>query len=113
MYRFADLTVRSLLILNGGAALALLTFATGKSGAGDVSGALATAVALFGTGAWLSVATVALAYFAQRAFVEIEPEEARLRRGKRYSRCAIAAGLASLFVFGVGMYAASTKLMLS
>ncbi len=103
--RFADLTVRSLLILNGGAAIGLLTFVT-NNGRHD----LASLVFWFGLGAWLGVATAAASYLAQVLILEPKSEKVKLWGGQGMRGVAIILGFAALIVFGCGMYQVSQKI---
>lgn len=110
--RFADLAVRSLLILNGGAALAILTYAANATKTGSTYGEeLASLVWYFGVGAFLSAATAGLAYVAQVCFSELSSEgNLNNRWGHRVRVVALVVGIASLAAFGWGMLQASGKL---
>lgn len=110
--RFADLTVRSLLLLNGGAALAVLTFATNANKSmllGSRIEDLASLVWLFALGAGLSVATSAASYLAQVLFTELDaPHDYRL--GNVFRGIAVAFGFAAMVCFFLGMWNASAAL---
>ena len=62
VFRFSDLAVRSLLILNGGAALAILGFASRELSSNKSASAFAPVCFLFGLGSALAVACAGLAY---------------------------------------------------
>lgn len=107
--RFAEITIRSLLLLNGGAAVALLAFAGNAKQSGlpdEQLSAYASAVQMFGWGALLSVGVAALAYLAQLFFTEMsarKPHPAGI-----VLRCAaIFMAFVSLGLFGCGTYKAS------
>jgi hypothetical protein len=111
LFKFADLSVRSLLILNGGAALGLLTFATNNGKAGGVgAGSKAVGVLWFGAGAALSVATAAFSYFAQVAYVQFQDEKGFSLLGTWLRRVAILAGFFSWIAFVGGMYQSALKM---
>lgn len=102
--KFADIAIRSLLVLNGGAALAILSFAAhGFKQEGH--SALSQSVLIFGIGAACSVLTAGLAYLAQSLF------------GHRYNKAGyfaqalgVAVALMSLVAFFAGMMEASRRL---
>ncbi len=96
--RFADITIRSLLLLNGGSALALLSFAGNAASHGDRLRFVPSLIA-FGVGAALSVLTAGLAYLAQNTFVEFQRE--RLADWIRW--VAVACAFAALGAFCAGM----------
>lgn len=102
--KFAEMTIRSLLILNGGAAIAVLTFA-GNAAKSASEVFLANSVVYFGIGAALSVVTAGLAYLAQFLFTNLFE-----RTGRAFQYAAIAATVGSLLAFGCGMKAASDSL---
>ncbi|MFM9850603.1 MAG: hypothetical protein ACKVP3_26175 [Hyphomicrobiaceae bacterium] len=102
--KFSDITIRSLLILNGGAALAVLTFASNTAKTGSNT-ALAAAVFYFGIGAALSVATSALSYLGQSCFTQNWN-----RSGYAFQIAAILFGATSLGLFAWGMLDASHRL---
>lgn len=100
--RFAELAVRSLLILNGGAALGLLTFASNQSKNGGAPIDYADAILFFGVGAALSVLSAGLSYLAQCYFTR-ENGNWQTKAGHVLRGVAIVAWLVSiaLFIFGV------------
>ena len=106
--RFAEMSVRSLLILNGGAALALLTFATSAALRGGTLG-FKTALLAFGAGAALSVVTAAFSYLAQSYYAVSEGEDRSHKLGQVFRQagmtCAVF-GLAAFFT-GVGLVASA------
>jgi hypothetical protein len=65
--RFAEIGIRSLLILNGGAALALLSFASSASSRNEPV-TFKASICAFGAGAALSVLTAGLSYASQSAY---------------------------------------------
>lgn len=103
--RFAELAVRSLLILNGGAALGLLTFASNQSKNGAAPINYADAVWWFGIGAALSVLTAGLAYVAQYFFTH-ENDDWKEKVAIGCQLAAIAVWLASMVLFVCGVSAA-------
>jgi hypothetical protein len=106
--RFAEMSVRSLLILNGGAALALLTFATSAALRGGTLG-FKTALLAFGAGAALSVVTAAFSYLAQSYYAVSEGQDQAHKLGQIFRHagmiCAVL-GLAAFFA-GVGLVASA------
>lgn len=106
--KFADLTVRSLLLLNGGAALAVLTFAAnsakGSSGAVVSAQDLAPSILLFGSGAATSVATAAASYVAQLSYTQDYKKV-----GNTFQVLAVIGGVASLVLFVAGMIVAARR----
>ena len=112
LFRFADLTVRSLLVMNGGAALGLLTFAanTGKIGGVDAQ-VMANGVWWFAIGAALSVATAASSYLAQVAYLELMRSDGKASRiGEALRVCAILLAVASWLSFAIGMWVATSQM---
>lgn len=110
--KFADLAIRSLLILNGGAALALLAFlgnTLGKSQVVDLA-KLGPALQAFGLGAALSVITPASAYIAQ--LMLLRPTSGTKQDiGNGIRLLAIMFWLSGLFFFLRGIYLASSALL--
>lgn len=109
--RFADVTVRSLLILNGGAALALLAFAGNTATKTNIEylPKLAPALQLFGWGATLSVATPALSYLAQMLL--LRPSSGwKWELGVGLRIIAILSAAASLVMFFMGIQRAASGL---
>lgn len=112
--KYSEMAIRSLLILNGGAALAVLTFAGNSSKAGG-SMTLSQSVLFFGSGAALSVLTAGLSYIAQSffswSFSQSDPVKGwRSFCGRVAQGAAVVAALASLVVFVLGMREASGKI---
>ena len=107
--RFADMTLRSLLILNGGAALAVLTFAANriKERAPIADGVLGDLVLTFGAGALLSVFSAGLSYLAQTFFTLTVEETKTSRLGRFFQVLAITCVIASFGAFAFGVYQAS------
>ncbi len=107
--RFAELAIRSLLLLSGGAAVALLSFAGNRGATGKESlDAYAWAVMLFGGSASGSVLTAGLSYLGQSCFTADHDKLGTLLRW-----IAIITWLGSLSAFGVGVKAASNAVSLS
>jgi hypothetical protein len=107
---FAELAIKSLLLLCGGAAVALLSFAGSRSSTTQISlDAYATAVAYFGGAAAGAVLTAGLAYLAQVSF----GEKVWAKIGERLRYAAIIAWLASLTGFAFGVWEAADAVMLS
>ena len=99
MIRFADITIRSLLLLDGGSALALLSFAGSAASHGDRVRFVPSLVA-FGIGAALSVLTAFLAYLTQIAHAE--RDDGGVSAGRR-RLAAIVCAFCALAAFCVGM----------
>lgn len=100
--RFAELAVRSLLILNGGAALGLLTFASNQTKNGGSSINYADAVCLLGVGAALSVMTAGLSYLAQYYFTHEDDDwQTWVACILRWGAIVVWLTSIALFVFGV------------
>lgn len=107
LFKFADLSVRSLLILNGGAAIGLLTFAASASKNDSIAtSSLASCVIWFASGAALSVTTAALSYLAQVKFQETPHS----KWGPWLRRFACLSFAFSLGFFMWGMWQASNRL---
>lgn len=107
--RFAELAVRSLLILNGGAALGLLTFASNHTKNGGTPIDYADAVCYFGVGAALSVLTAGMSYLAQYYFTH-ENEDWQLTLASCLRWGAIGAWLVSIILFLCGVSAAANSI---
>jgi hypothetical protein len=96
--------LRGALILNGAAAIALLSFA-GSKGSGSVTPSLIIGLSLFGLGALLSVLGHGFGFFAQSNFTFMPPEgSAGQRRGQLLSYALIGSTLLSVLSFcgGIG-----------
>ena len=104
--RFAEMTVRSLLILNGGAALALFTIAgnADKIGVKPQIAELSWMAVCFAAGAALAVSTAFLSYVAQTVYVEVQPHERATRIGNRVRKGVVVFGLLSMTAFIVGVW---------
>jgi hypothetical protein len=104
------MAVRSLLILNGGAALGLITFAS-NSAAHPIAQShaldLKWTVGSFGLGAALSVLTAGLSYLAQSNYSYASKADSSSERkrevGDCYKKCAIACASVGLVCFLVGV----------
>jgi hypothetical protein len=104
---YATITIRSLLILNGGAAIALLTFIGNQAkDTGFKAANWLPAFEVFGWGTFLAVLCSALAYLSQ-VFIH-EPESLWVKKyvGSLLRGLSVIAGAASLIIFIVGVYQA-------
>jgi hypothetical protein len=104
--RFAEMTVRSLLILNIASVLGLLALvsnATGRFGALNLRPALIA----FGAGATLAVVTAAFSYVAQSSFAVSEGTDGPHQLGQSFKYAAVISAASSLIAFfaGVGLAA--------
>jgi len=111
--KFAEITIRSLLILNGGSALAVLTFASSRVSKGidqnvdkimNVSDeSMARMVIAFGFGALLSVLTAGWSYLSQHFFTHADTYGYYYRIGVFFQCFGIfsAIGSAVCFYFGI------------
>ena len=102
--RFADIAIRSLLILNGGAALALLTFAGNAASRGQQI-SFEWSLLAFGIGAAFSVATAGFSYLSQSLYTEGEAGTPYARLGLSMRLVAFAIGFVAwlLFLVGIGL----------
>lgn len=111
VFRFAEIALRSLLLLNGGAAISLLTFAGNaeRLGLGGKAGVLGNMALSFGAGAALAVLTALLAYLTQHSYASFEPkgpksEQTRAnRRGNLLRWIAVCVAFLSWGAFLLGM----------
>lgn len=101
--RFAEITLRSLLILNGGAALGFITFATAKMKDGRFDGA-GSIVLTFGFGAALAVLCAGMSYLAQLFFSEPVDKDAHRWIGRLFRYIAIGSAVVSWVLFIVGVW---------
>lgn len=114
---FAELAIKSLLLLCGGAAVALLSFAGSRGSTAQVSlDAYASAVGLFGAAAAGAVATAGVSYLSQSCFSAAARNVdrrwiGRLCQGLRF--VAVAVWFSSLVAFGYGVAKASEAVSLS
>jgi hypothetical protein len=104
--RFAEMTVRSLLILNGAAAISLLVF-VGNAAARSGLPNLRPALIAFGAGAVLSVVTAAFFYVAQSSYAVSDGQDQSYKLGQSFRYAAMACAVCGLLAFfaGVGMTA--------
>ena len=100
--KFAELAIRSLLLLTGGAAVALLAFA----GHRDVPN-LATAIELFGWAASGAVLTAGASYLAQVFITEYDHGTWACWFGDALRVVAVVIWFVSLSLFMYGIYAAA------
>lgn len=109
---FAELAIKSLLLLCGGAAVALLSFAGSRGATSQVSlDAYANAVMLFGGAAAGAVTTAGLSYLAQTCFNAHAQGWEPFGEKLRYA--AIVIWFGSLAAFGYGSWTASWAIQLS
>lgn len=104
--RFAEMTVRSLLILNVASALGLIALASNATGRGG-SLNLKPALIAFGAGAVLAVVTAAFSYVAQSSYAISEGQDPSHKLGQSFKYAAMVCAVASLVIFfaGVGIAA--------
>lgn len=103
---FATLAIKSLILVNGAAAIALLTF-VGHLWAGDPNGLAAPRLAhelkcsfiLFGAGVGTGVLCAGLSYLAQAFFVERIPHNGRNWCGEIFRALAVLSAVASFGAF--------------
>jgi hypothetical protein len=126
----ANLALRTLIVINGGAAIAVLTFLGGVSSKDKIDftkvGAVADTIKYFAIGVACALATMALSYFThffmtgiestknkiwEHPFLEDTPRSLLMRKlNLGFHAAAFAAALASLALFMCGMFAASDKI---
>lgn len=109
--KFAEISIRSLLLLCGGAAIAFLAFA-GNAGKESAMSAVqisgyANAVGIFGIAAACSVLAGGSSYFSQATFHEIESPKLALRIGNVFRLVAILFWLFGVTLFAWGIWTAS------
>jgi hypothetical protein len=107
MFKFAELTVRSLLILNGGAAIGLLTFAGKAFETKPIPQPLACALFAFGLGAVSSVILAGTSYLAQHFYNKGLTGADWERTGLSFHGVAVVAAFFGLGAFGYGILKAS------
>jgi hypothetical protein len=109
---FAGAAIKGLLIINGGAAVAIIAFLghlSDNPAAGPAKiAALAPALIAFGWGALLGAMVAALAYLSQLFFSQHVATEARcsLILGEVFRWTAVAVAAAGYVVFAIGLYTA-------
>jgi hypothetical protein len=126
----ANLALRTLIVINGGAALGILTFLSGVASKDKVDfskvGAVADTIRYFAIGVACALAAMALSYFTnffmagvegrkmriwEHPYLEDTPDSLRMKRlNKLFHILAFLAAFASLVLFLVGMFAASDKI---
>jgi hypothetical protein len=109
--RFAELGIKSLLALNGGATLALLTF-MGHVEKAQAAAGLGKALMFFGAGAAASVLTALLAYVTQAVIIETDdtkgwPAKPARWWGQALRALTVLVGVAGFAFFLWGLYIAS------
>lgn len=106
--KFAELAIRSLLLLTGGAALAVLTFAGDRWPSNpDAVAAYACAVQLFGYSALAAVAVSGMAYLSQVLLTEDGPGSPKEKWGHRLRVFCVFVWFGSLGAFGWGVHVAA------
>jgi hypothetical protein len=99
--------IQALLLINGGAVVAMLGMLTNLSGkpTGDVLGRLlALPLLQFGIGVLLAAVCFALRYFSQDAYSASEDQKDKFQTaGHVLKFAAIAAGIGGYFAFGLGI----------
>lgn len=126
----ANMALRTLIVINGGAAIAILTFLSGVASKDKIDftkvGAVADTIKYFAIGVALALVGMALSYFThffmagvegrkrkiwEHPFLEDTPSSKRNRKlNAIFHVLAFVAALASLILFLVGMFAASDKI---
>jgi hypothetical protein len=97
--KFAELAIKSLLILNGGAAIAVLSFAGAQLKSGSLAiEAYSSGMQTFGFGAGLAVLTAGTSYLAQHFFSHMWD-----RTGTFLQCLSVAIWLGGLTAFGMGV----------
>lgn len=108
--RFADITLRSLLILNGGAALGFITFSAGKTvPSAYTADGMGSILWTFGIGAALAVLTAGLSYLNQVIYAEVDTQQAK-KWGDRFRYLTIIVAISSWVSFIYGAWQASSRL---
>jgi hypothetical protein len=108
--RFAEMAVRSLLILNGGAALGLLTFAGNAASRATDAPNFRWAIVAFGVGAATSVLTSGSSYFSQWFYSWANATDKGVRAGYFFNALAVVFAVAGLVAFGAGIYFAAAAM---
>jgi hypothetical protein len=126
----ANMALRTLIVINGGAAIAILTFLGGVAAKDKIDftkvGAVADTIRYFAIGVALALVGMALSYFTNYFMAAVEGRKLRIwehpyledtqssLRMKRLNRvfhvAAFLAAFASLVLFVSGMFAASDKI---
>lgn len=109
LFRFAEMAVRSLLVLNGGSALAVLTFTGHTYNAGSKAklSVFGELISIYGLGAAAAVATAALAYLAQMFILELKSARGKWWFGGGFRAVAILSAFLSFAAFCFGVWKAS------
>ena len=106
--KYATESIKTMLLLNGAAAIALMTFANARK----FSGALHTPLVLFAVGAMLSALAFVVAYLCQveygnavRPGIEKADQDRSWKKGQRLNRAAVIIVVLSVFAFlaGIGL----------
>lgn len=117
--QFANTALKSLLILNGGACLAILTtigsmFSKSDRNFAGVSNSIADPLIFFGWGAFLAVSSAATSYVAQHHFCRTIESDGKIvthnskfeKLGSYYQGLAVFSAAISLGLFLLGLYSA-------
>lgn len=106
--RFAESSIRSLLLLNGLAGVAVLTFA--GQAPKDLASNIAPALGAFGWGAVLAILAAAAAYLSHALFADRSAEYERRCYGGSLRIISLTAGFTSICAFLYGLTVASRAL---
>ena len=106
---FALVTVRGLVLVNGGAIVGILSFASSLWSRNDMAAkamarALGPAITWFVIGLSLALLTAGLSYVAQAAYTELTRPQPAMKVGNRIRAVAVAFAILSLVAFIVGAY---------
>ena len=98
--KYATESIKTTLLLNGAAAIALMTFANARK----FSGALHTPLVLFAVGAMLSAIAFVVAYLCQVEYGNADQDRS-WKKGQRLNRAAVIIVVLSVFAFlaGIGL----------
>lgn len=109
--QFAALTIRSLILINGGAVVVLMAllgslWGVNENSATDLAKNLVSPFGLFIGGLIAGVGAGAFSYFAQVLFTEWPGDKQKEKTGANFRWVAIIFGGASIILFGLGSFAA-------
>lgn len=111
---FASGAIRTLLLINGGAAIAVMAFlgnavVKNSSSASDVAAALhalAPSLFWFVVGVFAAGLSAGLAYVSQVIYLEVADQKRRIMIGNFVRYIAVLSAATSLFMFGLGAWSA-------
>ncbi|MDE1967506.1 MAG: hypothetical protein KGI92_01250 [Alphaproteobacteria bacterium] len=111
---FANSAIKLLVLVNGGAVIAILTFLGNLVAKQDsdtaVVGASGFAITYFVVGLAAAVTAAAAAYLSQVCFTELSTEKRKKGWGNLFRAIGLATALVSLICFSVGAWVASDAL---